>query len=216
MLFCHIDSKVEGRKHPDLRREKKLQGLPSLAFLDQEGRVLIKVPHRQRTIPGLRKAADRAVEYLRLRTQSAGADAKPRAKALFLRMQLQERQLPLAEAMRARKGLEVDKALLAELDLLILHLSIQDRLRRVGQKGRADLGPAFWKMWTEGPKPGPRVGRGFWYAILEWAERDRKVDVFAKALESFRASLGVTDPEASWVPGLLQRYQTKLAALRKS
>ena len=37
VAFCHIDSKVAGNKHPELRTQKKLMGLPSLAFLDAEG-----------------------------------------------------------------------------------------------------------------------------------------------------------------------------------
>ena len=173
------------------------------------------MPYKQRTIPGLRKSAERAHEYLRLRAASAKKDAAPRAKALFLRMQLQERQLDLQAAARTRKGLEVKTPLLAELDLLILHLRIQTRLGKAGQKGRSDLGPEFWKLWTEGPSPGPRVSRGFWFAILEWAEREKNVEVFAGALEAFRSSLEVTDPAATWVPGLLDRYEAKLGVLRK-
>lgn len=213
MLFCHIDSKVKGLKHPDLRKEKKLTGLPSLAFLDDKGVVLLKVPFQQRTIPGLRKSAARAGEYLRLRAAVAKGDAK--ARPLFLRMQMQERQLDLPTAQKLRKGLEGKPELLAELDLLLLHLSISTRLREAGQKKRAELGPEFWKMWTQGPKPGLAVGRGYWYAVLEWAERERKVEVFAQALQAFRDSLAVTDPGATWVPNLLRRYEVKLAELRK-
>lgn len=213
MLFCHIRSEVAGRKHPDLRTEKKLTGLPSLAFLDERGVVLLKVPYEQRTIPGLHASAARAREYLRLRAAVAKGEA--RARPLFLRMQLQERQLDLPTARKLRQGLEAEPALLDELDLLILHLTIETRLRKAGQKKRAELGPAFWKMWTEGPKPGPRVGRGYWYAILEWAEREKKPGVFGKALRAFRASLAVSDPDATWVPGLLQRYEDKLERLRK-
>jgi hypothetical protein len=179
------------------------------------------VPFKQRTIPGLHKSAERAREYLRLRAASAKDD--PKAKALFLRMQLQERQLDLSTALKKRSGLEARPSLLADLDLLILHLRIRTRIQTHLErsplaeraKRRAELGPEFWKLWTDGPKPGPRVGRGYWFAILEWAESEKKVDVYAKALEALRVSLDVTDPDATWVPGLLRRYEARLTALRK-
>ena len=46
VLFCSIDSKAKSWKNGDLRQQKKLTGLPSLAFLDAEGAVLIKINGR--------------------------------------------------------------------------------------------------------------------------------------------------------------------------
>lgn len=214
MLFCSIDSKAKSWKYGELRAEKKLLGLPSIAFLDADGTALVVVPSGGRTVEGFRRHGERAREYVRLRETSANGDRK--AAAHFLRMQLEERQVSLAAAKRRRKAVEevIDEKTAKVLDRMILHLQISTELRAKGQKGRAELGPRFWKMWKDGPNPGPRVGRGYWYAILEWAEREKKADMFAEALEAMRQSLAVTDPDATWVPNLLERYQNKLEQLR--
>ena len=62
--------------------------------------------------------------------------------------------------------------------------------------------------------PGPQVSRGLWFAILECTERERKAVIFAEALKAFRAALQITDPAATWVPGLLARYESTLKNLR--
>lgn len=227
MLFCHIDSRVAGRKHATLRKDTGLTGLPSLAFLDGEGRVLVRVPTDERTVEGFRRAGARAERFVQLREASATGDL--RAAAEFLRMQLEERQLDHHAALQRRRALsssgmedarddakpKPDARTLAIIDGMLIDLGVSTDLRKATQKRRYTLGPRFLEMWREGPKPTARVSRGFWFAILEWAEREKDAKVFAEALDGMRASLAVTDPGKSWVPGLLRRYETTLARLRR-
>ena len=70
-------------------------------------------------------------------------------------------------------------------------------------------------MLRDGPHPGPEVSRGFWFAILEWAEHEENARVFGEALTGMRDALAVTDPGKPWVTPLLERYQQKLAELRR-
>ena len=75
------------------------------------------------------------------------------------------------------------------LDRQIFHLRINDRdSAPKGRKGRHELGARYYAMWTKGPKPGLDVSRGFWYAILEWAERERtSSNEFGIALDGYAA-----------------------------
>lgn len=215
MLFCSIEVPGDGgTREPGLREAKGLVGLPSLAFLDAEGDVLITVPFAERTIDGLRHRHERARDYLRLR--AAAAD-DPVAAGRFLRMQLEEGQLGAESAHARRRALpaDLDADLLAAIDLSLLDLDVSAALAAAGQQGRHELGPRFLRMLREGPRPSARVSRGFWYAMLEWAERARDCDAFAEALDGMQRALEVTDRGAAWVEPLLERYRKQLAAMRR-
>lgn len=214
MLFCSIDTAVPDRKYANLRADKGLTGLPTLAFLDADGAVLLRVPARQRTVAGIRKTLERAQAYVALRASAKSGE--PDAIAQFLLVQLEERQVPLPDAKKRRARLDPAPGaeLLAAIDLRILDLEVSAAVTAAGQGGRYKLGPRFLAMLREGPRPSPEVTRGFWFAMLEWAERQRDAEAFAEALSGMRAALRVTDPDELWVPRLLSRYEATLAKLR--
>ena len=214
MLFCHIDAKVAGWKNPDLRNEKKLTGLPSLAFLDADGNVLVTVPFDERTVAGVLQHGRRAEEYVRLRAAVAAGETK--AGAPFLLLQLEEGQLELgaATAFRERLSAIADAALREDIDARLVDLRIATELRAVGQAERHTLGKAFYAQLKNGPKPSLRVSRGFHYAMLEWAEREGDAVAFCGALDDMARVLAITDPGKPWVEPLLERYRATLAGLR--
>ncbi|MCB9882098.1 MAG: hypothetical protein H6834_09930 [Planctomycetes bacterium] len=216
MLFCHVASRLEDRTYNRLREDKKLLGLPSLAFLDAEGNVLVQVPFDRRTIAGLESTGRRARDYVRYR--AAWEKGTSRERAMFLRMQLEERQLSLEEARAKRRAIGTldDTELEDALDRLLLHLQISSELAQAGQERRYTLGARFWDMHVNGPRPGPEVSRGYWFAILEWAEREKDAAIFERALDGFRAALEITDPGKPWVAPLLERYDATLRSLKTS
>ncbi len=220
MLFCHIHSTVAGRPHATLRKDKGLLGLPSIAFLDAEGRVLLHVPSDARTVEGFRHTGARAQEYVALRKATADGDDKATTK--FLIMQLEERQVLLADA-RARDA-ELERVTLHQrerLDELLLNLQISTMARAAGgdpAKRRA-TGKRFLQMLKDGPRPNAHVSRGFWFFILEHAETETDVRSFKLALNGMRKALAISDPGKPWVKNLLKRYErilSRLEADRKS
>lgn len=215
MLFCSIDSAAPDWKYGRLRQDKGLVGLPSLAFLDADGEVLVQVPVRERTVEGFQRTLRRSQEYVRLRAAAAAGDHD--AAARFLLMQLEEHRLADSDARARRAALDpkLEPELLARIDLLLLDLEVSAAVQKAGQTGRSALGPRFLAMLRDGPRPSPHVTRGFWFAILEWAERERDAEAFAEGLAGMGRALRVTDPDATWVPGLLGRYEDTLAKLRK-
>jgi len=216
VAFCHIDAKVAGWKYPDLQTQKKLIGLPSLAFLDAEGNVLVKVPFDARTVQGVLQAGKRAEQYVAWRSAVAAGDVA--AKAPFLHLQLEEGQLELAAAVSARQQLAAagDANLLAAIDTQIVDLRIATELRAVGQAERHTLGKHFLAQLRNGPKPSPRASRGFHYAMLEWAERERDAAAFRDALDDFTRVLAITDAQSPWVEPLLAGYRAKLRELQQA
>ncbi len=214
MLYCHILSEAKAARDQGLRKEKGLTGLPGLVFLDADGDVLVRVPYDKVSVKGISATGDRALRYIDLRARAARGEDD--ARAAFLQMQLEERQIDLKPATAEFAEIEVmSDAQRAVLEELLLSLRISTELRAAGQKGRRKLGPKYWAMWRDGPRPGASVSRGYWYAILEWAEHDRKLDVFAAAIAEFEAVLKVSDPGATWVRPLLDRYEKRLAELRR-
>lgn len=195
-----------------------------MAFLDATGAVLIQVKYDARTVAGFRAAGARARRYVRDRALAARGDKL--AAARFLGTQLDERQVDLAAARARRAKLVansapkdgdgvVDAVQLASLDQKILDLSVSTDMRRVGQRQRHTLGPEFFAMLRKGPRPSLHVSRGFYFAMLEHAERVRDVAGFREALAAMRRGLAATDPGKPWVPNLLARYEEKLEDLAR-
>ena len=216
MLFCHIESELA--KLPKLRDQKGLQGLPSMAFLDAAGNVLVKIAFDQRDVAGLRAAGARAKRYVELRAIIA-AD-HPELGAEFLQLQLEEGQLThqQAKARRTEVAAGKDAPLLAKIDARIVDLEIGEVLReRMAAGGtRASLGPRFLEVHRQGPHPSVHVSRGFWFAILEWAEAEHDPVAFEEGLAGLRTATMATYPDAEWAVKMLADYEAKLRALRKA
>ena len=214
MLFCHIESELATL--PKLREKKGLQGLPSMAFLDAAGEVLVKVDYARREVAGLRAAGARAMRYVELR--KVVALDRPELGAEFLHLQLEEGQLThlQAQSRRAEVAASKDVPQLAKIDARIVDLEISELLRKQLAAGspRADLGPRFLEVHRKGPHPSVFVSRGFWFAILEWAEAERDPVAFEAGLAGMRAALAVTNPDAEWAVKLLADYDAKLRQLR--
>lgn len=215
VAFCAIDSKAAGWKYGDLREQKHLLGLQSLAFFDAEGALLVQVPFDQRTVAGLLAVGARAERYVELR--AAVAAGKAEAGAPFLLLQLEEGQVDLAAATatRERLGAIADADLRSAIDARLVDLRIATELRAVGQQQRHTLGPRFYALLKDGPRPSLAVSRGFHYAMLEWAEREHDALAFRAALDDMARVLAITDAGKPWVEPLLARYREILAGLER-
>lgn len=207
---------MAGWKHADLRERKQLVGLPSLAFLDAEGEVLVKVPFDAFTIDGLRGAGRRAERYVALRAAAAAGKVEAEAPLLLLRLEEGQLELPAALAARERLGAIADAELAAAIEARLVDLRIGTALRAAGQAQRYRLGPQFFAMLRDGPKPSVHASRGFHYAMLEWAERERDAAAFRIALDDLSRVLAITDAGKPWVEPLLARCRDTLMQFEKA
>lgn len=73
VIYCHISTRIEGRKDEGLFREKGFTGFPTLAFLDTNGALTAKHAG-SRVIPELNKTAKKSTTYMTLRSKANAGD----------------------------------------------------------------------------------------------------------------------------------------------
>lgn len=213
VLYCHV-GQPKAKGIVDHRDRLGLTGLPSVAFLDADAKVLVRVTTDDRSVDGFLATGRRARRYVSLRSSAATDDE---AAAALLVMQMEERQVSLADARRRQDALPRDlpKRLRARVAALVGDLEISAIISAAGRdkEKRRAAGKQLVPL-LRGPKhPTDRVTRGFWYVILEHAEAAGDRALFQAALDDFAKALRRTDPGKPWVDNLLERYRKKLDAM---
>jgi hypothetical protein len=88
--FLHLTTRIPGRKNDDLFHQKnRFGGFPTLAFMDEEGEIILTLHPSQRSLEGFEEAFAKASRYVDLR-RNAGKDPKASKDFLFLRMEMKE------------------------------------------------------------------------------------------------------------------------------
>ena len=82
VLYLHISTRIDGRAHESLFRDKGFTGFPTLAFLDPEGGLIAKHAG-SRVIPQIEKTAGKGAAYIALREKAAAGD-KAAVQHLFV------------------------------------------------------------------------------------------------------------------------------------
>jgi hypothetical protein len=95
VLFCHITTKIAGRKNDDLLEKKGGQGFPHLVFMDADGDVLA-THEGSRELDALDKTASAAKEALGVKAKAAAGDAE--AKVEWFLRQLESGSLDAVKA----------------------------------------------------------------------------------------------------------------------
>ncbi len=106
--FLHVTTKIPGRKGDDLfRRLNPFGGFPTLAFMDEEARILLRLHPTKRSIEGFREGLALATRFVRLRGLAA-SDPGSAEEFLILRLELQRLgfEEAVAEAKKLRLGPE--------------------------------------------------------------------------------------------------------------
>ena len=120
---------MKGEKNPTLRRDICGWGIPVVAFLDTEGRLVLKCtyPH---TVDAWKERAKEAKEYVDLRAKAASGDEK--AERAFFLLQLHHGKLDYPEAKKgaARKGFTADQK--KKIGGYLLALEALDILKKTG------------------------------------------------------------------------------------
>ena len=222
MLFTSIATRIEGRKHDDLLRQKGGRGYPTLAIMDAAGEVLTRDIDRNNA--GIEKAVQSALDYARLqKRREAGEDVL--AEQFFL-TQLRLRMLSVDEAQR---GLEsYGKKLVAkdvgEASSLILALEIEVWRSQMGRDKGAALNKGCYEAFKAGRSPvsGSRADEYLFYRpVLVGAGHADDLATFEKAFRIQAARLQKTIDGAkargreSYAQRQLDSLNGVLARLRK-
>lgn len=222
VLFTSIATRIEGRKHDDLLRQKGGRGYPTLAIMDAAGEVLTRDIDRNNA--GIEKAVQSALDYARLqKRREAGEDVL--AEQFFL-TQLRLRMLSVDEAQR---GLEsYGKKLVAkdvgEASSLILALEIEVWRSQMGRDKGAALNKGCYEAFKAGRSPvsGSRADEYLFYRpVLVGAGHAEDLATFEKAfrIQAVRLQKTIDAAKArgreSYAQRQLDSLNGVLARLRK-
>ena len=213
VMFCHITTRIEGRKDDDLLSKKGGRGFPHLVALDAKGDVIAQLAGG-RTVEGFRAMMADGAKFMAVRKK----EKKTLDDELFLlKHAISMGNADFAKAkerVAAMKGLsaaqakDLDGALLGlEIDAAMPKPKSQEEAKTMGVAG----GKPFAAMWAAGREPADEAHIGsFFSLILEWAESEKDAALFEKALVKLRAQFG-SNPQAA---GFFKKQDARLAALK--
>ncbi|MHC4514972.1 MAG: hypothetical protein ACYS5W_14855 [Planctomycetota bacterium] len=218
VMFLHVTTRLEDRKHDGLLKEKGFRGFPSLAFMDASG--IVTARHAgQRDLEGLSKTAEKADAYLALRKKAESGD-EVAGQHLFvqslglghydfargsLRMAALRDKLPATLRADAEQKL-IDlqyQELTAQLRKQLEQLGQQEYRRRWEQ-----LGVEFFQA---NRLPSGYYARGVATSVMNYAERKKDATLFAKALEVYKQRVG----DQKVYTRVIERYEERLQKLRE-
>ncbi|HEU4395358.1 MAG TPA: hypothetical protein VFS92_07315 [Planctomycetota bacterium] len=205
--FLHVTSRVEGEHHPKLLEEKGGRGFPYLVVLDAKGEVLSQVSDR--SVEGFRKAVKDAGDFT---TLSAKEKRTPAEEMRLLRLQHGMHKVE-DDAARARaNAIDVtDEAVKKDRDAFLFGLDIAAQLKGRNFRDPAAkiaAGKTFHEWWKAGKEP-PDEGTAqpFFILMLDYAESERNVELFEKALGRLRDMFGAKTEAARFFKMQEERLQ---------
>lgn len=211
MLFCHVTTRVEGDKYPDLLREKGGTGFPTLLFLDAEGKILAK--QGERTVAGFERTLKNLQALDALAAKAAAGDVDAQADLLIAKCELGAfaTKADADKAIAAAGKLDEKKARVLQGHLTQLEINeLVAASRKPGSN--VDLGATFAGWLAQGKVPAGDT-MSFYSAILTHAEKQRDAALFKKALEGYMSGRG-SDPRFKVVAdmnrsrlGRIERFQ---------
>ncbi|MCA8926126.1 MAG: hypothetical protein KDD82_30245 [Planctomycetes bacterium] len=161
VLFCHITTRIAGRKHDGLLSEKGGRGFPYLVVMDAKGDVLSTVQNR--SVAGFRAAVETAQAYVDLATKE---DRTPAEEVQLIEAELGLGKTTPADALKRLDGLTgADEAVVKKLRDTIaakeFDAVITKRLEGIRQASSqeeadaivAEIGAEFWEAYQAGKRP---------------------------------------------------------------
>lgn len=213
MPFLHVTTRIEGRAHDGLLKEKGFGGFPSLAFLDAEGNVIAKQGARsvagfRETLAAIRKvqdlkdraaAGEKGLEFAILAAEwELGMMDFEQVKARLAAIpKLSDRERPLAEQM------------LRDAEVIALLTAAQED-RKDPAKFEA-AAQRFRELLAASYAPGEHAAYGFWSLLRAWADQNEDLAIYERAVAALHRIL---DGDARMAEPLKQ-WDARLAELRK-
>jgi hypothetical protein len=215
VMFCHVTTRIEGRKDDDLLSKKGGNGFPYLVAMDANGDVIAQHKPVQRTLDSIRSMMGDGAKFQELR-------AKP-GKTLdeevsLLQQEVAYGNLDAAKAKERVAGLKgLSDAQKKDLDGAVLGLEIRALLPKGAKDKEAAkaqsvaAGKAYAEMWAAGREPtSDETIQPFFICMLDHAEAQKDAALFEKALEKLRAKFGSNPNSANF----FKQQDERLAALK--
>lgn len=207
VLFSHITTRIEGRKHESLLGEKGGGGFPYVVAMNADGDVLAKWGF-DFSVDALR---DLMTEGVAFESLMAKTDRTPAEEADLFEKRLALNHFSADEAAKKLAGLEVDDETRERLAAQVTDLEIQSHIAKVTSREEyMALAEPFANLYREGKEAsGGRLADQFFGLILRHAEATVDPDLYEDALNELKERFD--NPRAQ---AFFERAEQTLADLR--
>ena len=185
VLYCHITSRIEGRKNDDLLRQKSDRvAFPTMLFLNADGDVLAK--HQEaRTAAGFNGTLTKVKGFLAAKEKAKSGEPEAVFEVFLARVDLG--QLGFADAQAKLKDLpKPTAAQKARLDGLLVNLEFTDLRKRMRQLGREGFAGKLAQMESAGRIPSGNNEWMFYYYLMVEASRRKQIAKWESYLEKVK------------------------------
>ncbi|MDP7062981.1 MAG: hypothetical protein QF489_08655 [Planctomycetota bacterium] len=209
--FLHVTTRIEGRAHEGLLREKGGRGFPTLMFLDAEGEILGEPGGRDVASFDKTLGALMAIKDLEKRI---AAGEKNLDDDLFM-AQLAMGQFKTVKeieekAQSFKKLTEEQKSTIAKA---IVAKKVEEAMNNMerGPDGQAKLGKKFKAIYDEGIYPEGDMEGPFWGFLMEYAESEGDAKTMEVALDHVKRIFG----KEEWAKGLIEEKEASLKKIKE-
>lgn len=219
VLFCHITTRIKGRKHDDLLGKVGGRGFPHLVVMNAEGDVLSVV--QRRSVEGFRAAVEAGEAYQALKSK---ADRTPDEELELIQMDLDLGNAKPAEALERLQGLEgADpekvSALEAKLEAVAFDATIDEVLQSAGQPTNEaeqqaaikKIGTTFWEHYQAGKRPSGamQASTAFYSLLMQYGLNEKLVEPARAGLDGI-VELHGSNPQAK---AQIEKFRKEVEAL---
>ena len=208
--FLHVTTRIPDWPGDGMLREYGGRGLPTLLFLDADGKKLSEPPGRDvatfaSTATALGKVSD-------LKARVAKGEKGLEGKLLAAELELGTVDFPNAKA-RLAKIKKLDDETKAKITKLMVDAEILHLFTEAGrdQEKLAAARTRMAEMLRAGKMPGTRAESRFWSSIMQYADENGDAELFEKAVNWAKAKYA-DEPRAKTY---LENLEKKLAELKE-
>jgi hypothetical protein len=211
VLFCHITSKVDGEKYPNLLDEIGGSGFPHIAALDAEGAVIAKLSGG-RTVAGFKATIAHGKVYVDTKKKADAGDKIAKIDLVILDVEMETLSMDDGKAKFKDLG-ELSKAQQDRWTALEVADEVMGILKgtQPTEEAKIESGKKFNEMRGKGSVPSAareQAFGGFWSLILTYGED-------AKDVEAFEAGLKILKDKYGDNPNAKKFFDEKEEALKK-
>ncbi|HKS17195.1 MAG TPA: hypothetical protein VJU16_07770 [Planctomycetota bacterium] len=201
MLFCHITTRIEGRKHDNLLSQVGGTGFPHVVAMEASGEVVGVLDWQKRSVDGFKGLMASGKEFVDLRAKAEKGDAAAKTDYFLRALKLGRFKLSAAKSYQATlKKVTPDQK--KEIDGLFAGLEFKEVVEPLNKIERGtdpakvkelqrDAGKKCWEMHQGGRIPAEDNDFGGFYSlILIFAEVEKDIPTFELALKAIQDHFG--------------------------
>ncbi len=219
VIYCHISTRIEGRKDEGLFREKGFTGFPTLAFLDTNGDLTAKHAG-SRVIPQLDKTAKKSSAYMALRSKAKAGDKAANQHLFVADLELGRYDFASGSLRLAVLRKQMSESLQEKADQLLIDTQYKELRSQLSKDLLAGLArPEYSKryqamnvdFYQAGRLPSGSTAMSILMGVMRSGFQNKDEALLAAALQEFKTRAATQATYARYVG----RYEDMLTQLRE-